>query len=153
MLRMTKQADYGILLLAHLAHLAHQDRGGAGRCHPARDLAAELELPLPMASKILKALARAGLLESHRGVNGGYRLARPAGQVSVAEVIAGVEGPIAVAECTSDGPAACELEPHCPTRSPMHRINATVRQALENVSLAEVAGTESRRSQRLSIAV
>ena len=94
MIRITKQTDYGIVLLTHLA--AHPDRH-----FNAPELAAEARLPLPMVSKILKLLAREGLLASHRGVKGGYSLARPAEEISMAEIIAALEGPIAITECVS----------------------------------------------------
>ena len=95
MIRITKQTDYGIVLLTHLA-------ANPERQYTAPELAAEARLPLPMVSKILKLLARDGLLASHRGVKGGYSLARPAEEISMAEIIAALEGPIAITECVSD---------------------------------------------------
>ncbi|TAH35940.1 MAG: SUF system Fe-S cluster assembly regulator [Planctomycetota bacterium] len=145
MLRMTRQADYGILMLAQMA------REPRGHVHSARDLAVAAELPLPTASKILKALARARLLESQRGANGGYRLSRAAAAISVAEVISALEGPIGVTECTAEGLEPCVHERNCLTRSPMHRINSAVRATLQKVSLADVAGPGPH--NRVSIAV
>ncbi len=131
MIRITKQTDYGIVLLTHLA--AHADRQYA-----APELAAETRLPLPMVSKILKLLARDGLLASHRGVKGGYSLARPAEEISMAEIIAALEGPIAITECISVE-SDCSHEALCPVRSNWQRINLAVRSALEGISLAEMA--------------
>lgn len=131
MIRITKQTDYGIVLLTHLA--AHADRQYA-----APELAAEARLPLPMVSKILKLLARDGLLASHRGVKGGYSLARPAEEISMAEIIAALEGPIAITECISVE-SDCSHEALCPVRSNWQRINLAVRSALEGISLAEMA--------------
>jgi FeS assembly SUF system regulator len=131
MIRITKQTDYGIVLLTHLA--VHPERQ-----YNAPDLAAEAHLPLPMVSKILKLLAREGLLVSHRGVKGGYSLAQQPEAISMAEIIAALEGPIAITECISvEGD--CFHEPLCPVRSNWRRINQAVRTALEGITLAEMA--------------
>lgn len=131
MIRITKQTDYGIVLLTYLA--AHPERQ-----LNAPELAAETRLPLPMVSKILKLVAREGLLTSHRGVKGGYGLARQAEEISMAEIIAALEGPIAITECISvEGD--CSHETLCPVRSNWQRINVAVRAALEGITLAEMA--------------
>ena len=131
MIRITKQTDYGIVLLTQLALEPE-------RHFNAPELAAEANLPLPMVSKILKQLARDGMLTSHRGVKGGYGLARPAGEISMAEVIGALEGPIALTECISvEGD--CSHEGSCKVRSNWQRINDAVRSALEGISLAEMA--------------
>jgi FeS assembly SUF system regulator len=131
MIRITKQTDYGIVLLTHFAT-------EPGRQYNAPDLAAAAQLPLPTVSKILKLLAREGLLLSHRGVKGGYGLARSAQQISMAEIIAALEGPIAMTEC-EDEHGDCFHEPVCQVRSNWHRINVAVRAALEGITLAEMA--------------
>jgi Rrf2 family protein len=92
-----------------------------------------------MASKILKALARAGLLTSHRGAKGGYGLARPAEAISVADVISALDGPIALTACIEDGPGGCEIEALCPARANWQRINDAIRAALDDISMAEMA--------------
>ncbi len=131
MIRITKQTDYGIVLLTHLAT-------DPERQYNAPELAAEARLPLPMVSKILKLLAREGLLDSHRGVKGGYSLARVPEAISMAEIIAALEGPIALTECISvEGD--CSHEPLCPVRSNWRRINQAVRMALEGIALSEMA--------------
>ena len=133
MIRLTKLADYGIVLMTHLA--SERTR----TVHTARDLAAMTRVPLPTVSKILKALAHMGILESHRGVGGGFTLARDPQRISVADVVTALEGPIAITECLSEGPGACELEAGCPVRSNWDRINGVVRGALERLSIAEMA--------------
>jgi len=130
MIRITKQTDYGIVLLTYMAN--HQDRQLA-----APELAAEAHLPLPMVSKILKLLVREGLLLSHRGVKGGYSLARLPAEITMAEIITSLEGPIAITECI-DVSSDCSHEQLCPVRSNWHRINAAVRGALEGITLAEM---------------
>jgi len=130
MIRITKQTDYGIVLLTHLA--AHPDRQ-----YNAPDLAAEAHLPLPMASKILKLLAREGVLVSHRGVKGGYGLSRHPQEISMAEIIAALEGPIAITECIDEA-GDCAHERLCPVRSNWHRINLALLTALSGITLAEM---------------
>jgi len=130
MIRITKQTDYGIVLLTHLASQPERQLN-------APELASETQLPLPMVSKILKLLVREGLLLSHRGVKGGYSLARHPGEISMAEIIAALEGPIAITECIDES-SDCSHERLCPVRSNWQRINAAVRGALEGITLAEM---------------
>ena len=132
MIRITRQTDYGILLLSHLASRPIHD------VHTAKDAARRSGIPLPMASKILKALAKAGLLASHRGVKGGYSLSVHPDQISIAEVIQALEGPIGITEC-SFNPGACEQEGTCPVRSNWLRISDAVRDALDRIPLSSMA--------------
>ena len=132
MIRLSRQADYGIVIMTALARRPQ-------RQHTATALAAESQIPLPMASKVLKALARAGLLASHRGAKGGYGLARPADRISVAEIIAALDGPIALTACVEDGPGGCEIEALCPARVNWQRINDAVRGALAQTTVADMA--------------
>lgn len=129
MIRLTKLSDYGIVLLTHLAL-------EPGRMTNAPELAHETSLPQPMVSKILKLLARGGLLTSHRGVKGGYGLARSPEAITVAEIITALEGPIAMTECVAHAPGACSQEPICPNRSNWQILNEVVREALGRVTLA-----------------
>ena len=133
MIRITKQTDYGIVLLTYLAAAPERQVN-------APELSSETHLPLPMVSKILKVLVREGLLTSHRGVKGGYSLSRPPEEISMAEVVAALEGPIAITECI-DVQSGCSHEPICPVRGRWHRINAALREALAGISLAEMAET------------
>jgi len=131
MIRMTKQADYGIVLMTRMA-------GDPHRLFTAPELAAESHLPPPTVSKILKLLARAGLLDSHRGVKGGYTLGHEPEGISVAEIIDALDGPIAITECIDNSPGECSQEPICPVRGNWQRINRAIREALEAISLAEM---------------
>ena len=132
MIRLSKLADYGIVMMTNMAR--HPKRQ-----HSAAEIAAESHIPLPMASKILKSLARAGLLASHRGAKGGYGLARDAEAITVAEVIGALEGPIALTSCIEDGPGECGIESLCPARANWQRINDAIRHALEQITMAEMA--------------
>ncbi len=95
MLRITKLTDYAIVVLSTMIEPTAVD------AFAARDVADRSQIPQPTVSKVLKQLARAGLVVSERGKHGGYRLARAAGTISVADIIDAVEGPIAVTECST----------------------------------------------------
>lgn len=132
MLRMTKQTDYGFVLLSHLA-------SEPMRVVNAPDLAQETRLPLPMVSKILKLLARHDLLRSHRGVKGGYSLARPAAETSAAQILRALEGPVALTVCIDGTPGECDRESFCQVRRHWQAINEAVDRALEGVTLDDLA--------------
>lgn len=136
MIRLTKQTDYGIVLLARMAE-------APGHLHRTHELAEATHLPVPMVSKILKAAVRGGLLCSQRGARGGYQLARPAGRISIADVIAALEGPIALTDCsiTHD---ECSVESWCRVRDHWQTINRAVATALAGVTLEELAARTSR---------
>ena len=124
--------DYAVVLATHLA--------AAEGPHAARDLALHTQIPEPTASKVLKKLARAGVVVSQRGAKGGYALARPAAQVGIHEVIEAIEGPIAVTECSDDSAdSSCEYETNCEVRANWQRINLAVQSALADISLADMA--------------
>jgi FeS assembly SUF system regulator len=133
MLRMSRITDYGIVLLTHLA------AGADDHVHNARELSTRAGLPLPVVSKILKALTREGFLLSHRGIKGGYALARRPEEISVASIIDALEGPIALTECGTGAHGACERESRCAVRQPWQQINREVRKALARVRLSDLA--------------
>jgi FeS assembly SUF system regulator len=132
MIRITRMTDYAIVLLGHFA------RNADSTIHSAKELAAEAELPLPTVNKVLKTLARQGLLDSHRGAKGGYSLARQPDEISVADVIRATEGPVAMTECTVEREGNCSHEAGCPVSGNWQRINHAIQQALERISLSEM---------------
>ncbi len=137
MIRLTKITDYGIVLLGQMS------AGRLETVHNARDLARQSGLPLPMVSKILKALARGGLLVSQRGTKGGYHLVRPAEELRVSEIIQALEGPIAITACTSNnGDGRCGVRSLCPVRISWQRINEAIHGALDAITLAEMLRPE-----------
>lgn len=131
MLRMSKLTDYGTAIMTFLAR-------EPGCLHTANEIATGVHVSVPTASKILKALVRERLVASHRGVKGGYFLARAADKISVVQVIDAMEGRVGLTECSSI-PGACSHEPHCSVRGSWQRINRTIRDALAGVTLAEMA--------------
>jgi FeS assembly SUF system regulator len=142
MFRVSRLTDYGVVLMSAMA--AQPDR-----LYTATDLAADARLPLPTVSKLLRLLARRGLLVSHRGVKGGYSLARSPEQISLASVIGALEGPISLTICTGDSPGECSHEPLCPVRSRWQRINLAIRRALGGISLSDMVGPLGERSRQV----
>jgi FeS assembly SUF system regulator len=133
MIRLAKLTDYGLVLMTTVA------RKSSASVHTARDLAMMTKLPLPTVSKLLKQLLQSGMLVSHRGINGGYSLAKDPSEISVAEIIAAIEGPIALTECSSDISGLCELERSCPTKTNQRVLSEVVRGALQKVTLSDLA--------------
>lgn len=136
MLRLSKLTDYGTVAIAHIAR-------EPDRIHAAAELAAAIGVAVPTASKILKMLASGNLLQSVRGPKGGYMLSRPASQISVAEVIDAMEGPIGVTECSAIA-GLCAQEGSCSIRTSWQTINRVIRNALDGVTLADLARPTSK---------
>src|SRR5215470_16573130 len=133
MIRLGKLTDYGLVLMTYMAN--NQDRSVC----TARDLAVESRLPRPTVSKLLKELLQGGLLVSQLGIKGGYSLAKAPREISVAEIIAVLEGPVALTECSTDVSGLCDLEPCCPIKNNQRIISQAVSGALENVMLSDLA--------------
>lgn len=130
MLRLSKMTDYGTVVMTTLARHPERLRNAA-------DLAAETHIAAPTVSKLLKALAHSGLVDSVRGAHGGYRLARTAISIPMSEIISILEGPIAMTECAvHDG--KCGIESDCDVRGNWQLINQAILGALENVTLADM---------------
>lgn len=130
MLRLSKLADYGVVVLVRLA------RGEEVQTSPG--IAAVTGLPEPTVAKVLKALAGGGLVVSQRGARGGYRLARPLASIQVADVIAAIDGPVHITACVEGSHTSCEAESVCACRGGWDKVNEAVMQALGAISLAEI---------------
>lgn len=131
MFRLNKLTDYGIVLMAHVA------RTGLETPHTARSLAKATRLPLPTVGKLLRQLSECKLLSSHRGVKGGYNLARDAAEISVAEIVLALEGPIGFTEC-SVVKGLCNMERSCAIKSNSQIIGDALRDALQHVTLFDL---------------
>ena len=129
MLRISKLTDYAILMMVELTR--------DGEMLSAHALSDRVGIETPTASKVLKLLAGSGLLDSYRGASGGYRVNRRAEEISVAEVIEAIEGPVAMTECSEEA-GLCSQEDHCELSGNWQRISMAVKQALMEVSLAEM---------------
>ncbi len=131
MLRLSKLADYGTVVMVYLAR-------NTQRLANAREIAAMTHITVPMVSKLLKKLTSAGLLNSERGVNGGYRLNRPAARISVAQIIFALEDYQGMTEC-SIHKNACSLESVCHLQGNWRLINKAITSALDSLSLESLA--------------
>ena len=132
MIRASKMADYAMMLLGQIA--AHQ-----AQCMSAHELSSVTGLPDPTVGKVLGRLGRTGLLDSRRDARGCYALARPAREITATDIVAAMDGPVAMTLCIEQGDTACELAQACPSRLGWHRVNAAIRGALDGVTLADIA--------------
>ena len=148
MLRVSKLTDYATVVMTVLAGVAAVR--GAEAVISAQDLAERAHLELPTVSKLLKQLAHAGLVASLRGVNGGYRLARTAERITIADVVTAMEGPIGMTECSAQA-GLCGHESHCGVRVNWQRINQAIAQALASVSVADMVKPAPRKHAAIAV--
>ena len=133
MIRLSRLTDYAVALLSYM------DKPGKGELWAASDIAETSGLPMPTVAKVLKTLAKSGIIVAHRGASGGYKLARPASKISVAEIIEAMDGPIAITDCSEGSQhSECKIESICPMSDGWNKVNRAMRKALEDVSLAEM---------------
>lgn len=132
MLRLNRLTDYAVVVMTHMARRPD-------RVSTAPRISQDIGMPLPTVSKLLNALARGGLLTSHRGAAGGYSLADRAENISVAGIIQAMEGPIALTACVAGSDDRCDVEALCPIRGNWNRVNQAIHRALDGVSLADMA--------------
>jgi len=136
MLRVTKLTDYATVVLTVLAARPDDVLSAA-------ELAEQAGLEVPTVAKLLKPLAQAGLVAGFRGTNGGYRLARAAGEISLVEIVEAMEGPLGMTECSVHA-GSCGIEHSCGVRANWRRINDVVSDALRGVTLAQMLAPPPR---------
>lgn len=145
MLRVSKLTDYATVVMTCLAV-------AKAEVLSAQQLAELAHLEVPTVSKLLKQLAHAGLVESRRGVNGGYLLSREPRRISIADIVTAMEGPIGMTECSAQS-GLCGHEPHCGVRVNWQRISQAIRTALESVTLADMVAAPARRPAAIPLRV
>ena len=133
MIRLSKLADYAFILLNQIVN-------SEIAAWSAAELAEKTGLPQPTAAKILKLLAKAGIVVAQRGSTGGYRLARSAIEMTVTQIIEAVDGPIALTDCVDENEPDCIVQSFCAMRGGWNKMNHAVREALQTVTLADLAG-------------
>ena len=138
MIRVSRLADYASVVMACLARHADEVLSAA-------QVGEETRLEPPTVSKLLKQLARAGLVESFRGASGGYRLARAAQDISLAEIVEALDGPIGLTECSA-GHVGCERRAFCSVAQDWQGVGATIDNALRAVSLADMLRRQPARA-------
>lgn len=134
MIRLSRLADYGVMLMSQMAR-------EPSAVVNVQNLVEASGLSAATVSKLLATLARHGLLGSIRGRKGGYRLARSPANISMEQIIAAIDGPIALTVCVDQGIDSCSVSAFCTSRDYWHRINEAIKEALDQVSLAEVASS------------
>ena len=132
MLRLSKKADYALIAMKHLAVR------GEGAASSAREIAGLYDIPIELLAKVLQRLVRRGLLASQQGTHGGYHLARGPAQISVADVIQAIDGPVTVTACSTDE-GTCEQYAKCNVRDPLWRVRERILAALGECTIAELA--------------
>ena len=133
-MRLSSLTDYAVVMMAAAARQC-----GASCRLNATMLAADTGLPLPTVQKLVSKLSAAGLIESARGTGGGFRLARPAAAISVADIVEAIEGPIALTTCVDAARHDCAVEGACQVKPHMSVVNGAVKGALAGVSLASLS--------------
>jgi Rrf2 family protein len=138
MIRFSRMADYGVLLLGHFAQ--HEEALAS-----TSELAETYHMPRPVVANLLKEFTKAGLLESRRGLHGGYRLARPATDISLLDVLSVIDGPVQLIDCAvldiAGASNQCGYEDVCPSRSPMRVVHRRIIDLLDGISLSELLKT------------
>src|SRR5256712_7724155 len=135
MLTLSKKADYALIAMKHLA--LRRDRGSQASSS-AREIAELYDIPIELMAKVLQRLVRRRLLASQQGTRGGYQLARIPSQISVADVIQAIDGPVTVTACSTDD-GQCEQYAKCNVRDPLWRVRERILTALGECTIAELA--------------
>ena len=133
MLRLSKLTDYAVVVLIRL-----DDGRRDAALQTSPGISAVTGVPEPTVSKVLKALAGAELVVSQRGSRGGYRLSRPLGAISIADVISAIDGPIALTACVDGGAGSCEVQNICAVKGRWELVNDAIQAALTAITLADM---------------
>jgi Rrf2 family protein len=137
MLQLTKRTEYGLIALVYL--MDHADGlAGPAPYVSAREISDRYPVPKRLLAEVLKDLARAQLIDSHRGATGGYALARRAEQISLGDVVRALEGAPNITGCRSED-SECEVEAVCPIKHPMARVRTGIWELMERTSLRNLA--------------
>jgi FeS assembly SUF system regulator len=130
MLRLSKLTDYAVVVLVRLA--------GADCVQTSPGIAASTGIPEPTVAKVLKALSIGNFVSSQRGAKGGYRLSRNLSAIPIADVIAAIDGPIALTACVEGSSSECESQGICPMRGRWDPVNEAIHKALNRITLADM---------------
>jgi Rrf2 family protein len=130
-LKLTKKADYALMAMKHLAEHSSQTSRSA------KDVADAFGIPPEALAKILQRLAKAGLLHSQHGINGGYMLARPAHTISAFEVIQAIDGPLFITSCVTVR-GECDQTDRCNIREPLRKVNESIEAVLRRIKISHM---------------
>ena len=132
MIKLSRLTDYGVVVMVQMAQRIDTTQN-------APEIAAATGVPAPTVSKLLKLLTKNGLVESRRGINGGYTLTKSIENITAADIIEALEGPVTLTACVDGSAADCGVAPLCPMRGGWERVNQTIRSSLEGLTLAELS--------------
>jgi len=130
-MQLNRLTDYAVVMMSQMAR--HR-----GAVVPAMSVTEATGVPLPTVQKVLKNLVRAGLIESHRGVGGGYSMNLAPTGVTVGDIVAAIEGPIMLTACVDGSEAPCTAASLCPLAGNWNRVNDEIRSAFESVTLTDM---------------
>lgn len=140
MIKLSKLTDYAVIILGRMAT-------GDGKLETASGLSEKTGLPEPTVAKVLKLLAKGGLIVSTRGVNGGYVLSKTPSEINMASVITALEGPVQLTSCTIEGgDECCSHSPNCTMKGKWNPVNDAMQKALEDVTLAQMIENSGARA-------
>lgn len=137
MIRISKLADYSVVVLSVMID-------DTGKVMSAAHVSKLSKLPEPTVSKVLKLLAKADILTSKRGINGGYIFTKTPEDISIQNIIKAVDGPILITSCADGEVPDCSLGECCSLRGRWDGVNAALRDALETVTLADMVSIKQQ---------
>ena len=140
MLKLSKKADYGLMALQHIASHPFDDVSRA-RVVNTKEIAEEYHIPAELLAKVLQTLAKSGIIESHNGPKGGYLLGKSPREITIAQVLESLEGPLGMMDCSheKDGDPCMQRE-HCNIRTPLLKIQSSIYQLLNSMTLQDMMG-------------
>ena len=140
MLKISKKADYALMALQHIALVQFGDIT-PGRVVNTKEIAEEYNIPVELLAKVLQTLAKYGLIESHNGPKGGYLLARKAHEITIAQILESIEGPLGITDCSHEKEGdLCLQREHCNIRTPLLKVQSSIYQLLNNMTLQDMMG-------------
>jgi Rrf2 family protein len=140
MLKISKKADYALMALQHIAAVQFGDVT-PGRVVNTKEIAEEYNIPLELLAKVLQTLAKSALIESHNGPKGGYVLARRAHQITIAQILESIEGPLGITDCSHEKDGEfCMQRDNCQIRTPLLKVQDSIAQLLNNMTLQDMMG-------------
>lgn len=131
MMKISKITDYAVVALTAMVD-------GNDQPISAASLSEKTKLPEPTIAKVLKLLAKSGLINSVRGANGGYTMVGTIEDISIADVIVAIEGPVAITSCVDENDQTCDFSTHCTINGRWTAVNNAIKETLDEISLADM---------------
>lgn len=153
MLKLSKKADYGLMALQYMASVQFSDLKQP-RVVNTKEIAEEHHIPVELLAKVLQALAKQEIIESHNGPKGGYILGREPKLITIAHVLEAIEGPLGIADCYHEKDhSPCEQLEHCNIRTPLRKVQDSIYQLLSSMTIEDMTSeppfiiVESRKTE------